>query len=145
METFSLIKLIMGVVFVGVMILTGINNKEPLFMVISSVLLTFGILYGIGLLPYSFFIFVVLGLMMHTYVKSASIEDTLFNVLLIITICLFLGMFGDIDFFKPFRNFKLKEGFWLLFKNKPSPRPSIRKIPKSVDANNIVSSSENPL
>tara|TARA_Y100000591_G_C21852188_1_gene712468 strand:+ start:64 stop:1152 length:1089 start_codon:yes stop_codon:yes gene_type:complete len=113
METFSLIKLIMGVVFVGVMILTGINNKEPLFMVISSVLLTFGILYGIGLLPYSFFIFVVLGLMMHTYVKSASIEDTLFNVLLIITICLFLGMFGDIDFFKPFRNFKLKEGFWL--------------------------------
>ena len=82
METFSLIKLIMGVVFVGVMILTGINNKEPTYMVVLAVLITFGILYGVGQLPYSFFIFVVLGLMMHTYVKTGSIEDTLFNVLL---------------------------------------------------------------
>ena len=83
METFSLIKLIMGVVFVGVMISTGINNKEPTYMVVLAVLMTFGILYGVGQLPYSFFIFVVLGLMMHTYVKTGSIEDTLFNVLLV--------------------------------------------------------------
>ena len=113
METFSLIKLIMGVVFVGVMILTGMNNKEPTYMVVLAVLITFGILYGIGQLPYSFFIFIVLGLMMHTYVKTGSIEDTLFNVLLVVTVCIILGMFGDADFFKPFREFKLKEGFWL--------------------------------
>ena len=113
METFSLIKLIMGVVFVGVMILTGINNKEPTYMVVLAVLTTFGILYGVGQLPYSFFIFVVLGLMMHTYVKTGSIEDTLFNVLLVVTICIILGMFGNVDFFKPFREFKLKEGFFL--------------------------------
>ena len=113
METFSLIKLIMGIVFVGVMILTGINNKEPTYMVVLAVLMTFGILYGVGQLPYSFFIFVVLGLMMHTYVKTGSIEDTLFNVLLVVTICIILGMFGNVDFFKPFRDFKLKEGFFL--------------------------------
>ena len=113
METFSVIKLITGVIFVGLMILIGINNKEPTYMVILAVLMTFSILYGIGKLPYSFFIFIVLGLMMHTYVKTGSIEDALFNVLLVVTICIFLGMFGNNDFFKPFRDFNVKEGFFL--------------------------------
>jgi len=113
METFDLIKLVAGVTFGGLMIITGINNKEPIYMVILSVCVTMGLIYGIGQLPYSLFIFMVLGMMMYTYTQSASIEDTLFNVLLVVTICIFLGMFGDTDFFKPFREFKLKEGFWL--------------------------------
>ena len=112
MEIFNLIKLIAGVTFGGLMIITGINNKEPTYMVILSVIVTFGLIYGVGQLPYSFFIYIILGMMMYTYTQSASIEDTLFNVLLVVTICIFLGMFGDADFFKPFRNFKLKEGFY---------------------------------
>lgn len=111
METFSLFKLIAGVSFGALMIFTGLSNKEPVHMIILAVLMTLGLFYGVGQLPYSFLIFIILGMMMHTYVQSASIEDTLFNVLLIITVSTFLGMFGDIDFFKPFKNFKISEGF----------------------------------
>tara|TARA_B100001063_G_C16777512_1_gene566842 strand:+ start:445 stop:1779 length:1335 start_codon:yes stop_codon:yes gene_type:complete len=111
METFSLFKLIAGVSFGALMIFTGLSNKEPVHMIILAVLMTLGLFYGVGQLPYSFLIFIILGMMMHTYVQSASIEDTLFNVLLIITVSIFLGMFGDIDFFKPFKNFKISEGF----------------------------------
>lgn len=110
MKTFDLIKLISGVIFAGWMILVGMNNKEPSYMVILAGLMTFGILYGIGTLPYSFLIFIILSIMMYTYVLSGSIEDTLFNVLFVSTVCIILGMFGDADIFKPFR--KLTEGFY---------------------------------
>ena len=110
METFSLIKLIAGVVFAGLMILTGINNKEPSYMIVLAVSMSFGLIYLLGQLPYSFFVFIVLGMMIVTYVQSASIEDTLFNLLLVFTIAIFLGTFGDVDFFKAF---KINEGFSL--------------------------------
>ncbi len=41
METFSLIKLIAGVVFAGLMILTGLNNKEPAYMVVLAVSMSY--------------------------------------------------------------------------------------------------------
>lgn len=112
MEAFGIIKLIFGTTFLGVMMLTGIYNDEPLYKVILAVIMTFGLVYGIGQLPYAFLIFIILGITMYTYIQTSSIEDTLFNTLLVFTVCILLGLFGDTDFFKPFKNFKLKEGFY---------------------------------
>lgn len=110
MDASSIIKLILGTSFLGLMILTGIYNDEPFFKVILAVLITFGSVYGIGQLPYAFLIFIILGITIYTYVQTTSIEDTLFNTLLVFTVCILLGFFGDADFFKPFR--ALNEGFY---------------------------------
>ena len=112
MEAFGIIKLIFGTTFLGLMMLTGIYNDESFYKVILAVIMTLGLLYGIGQLPYAFLIFIILGITMYTYVQTSSIEDTLFNTLLVFTVCILLGLFGDTDFFKPFKNFKLKEGFY---------------------------------
>jgi len=112
MEAFGIIKLIFGTTFLGLMMLTGIYNDESFYKVILAVIMTLGLLYGIGQLPYAFLIFIILGITIYTYVQTSSIEDTLFNTLLVFTVCILLGLFGDTDFFKPFRNFKLKEGFY---------------------------------
>ena len=112
MEAFGIIKLIFGTTFLGLMMLTGIYNDESFYKVILAVIMTLGLLYGVGQLPYAFLIFIILGITMYTYVQTSSIEDTLFNTLLVFTVCILLGLFGDTDFFKPFKNFKLKEGFY---------------------------------
>ena len=67
--------------------------------------------YGVGQLPYSFLIFIILGFTLYTYVTTSSIEDTLTYSLLLVSISILLGLFGNFDFFSLFRN--VKEGFWL--------------------------------
>ena len=111
METFDIIKLILGITFTGLMVLTGVYSNEQYYKVILAVLFTVGAIYGILQLPYALFILIILGITIYTYIQNGSIEDTLFNSLLVVTVCILLGLFGNLDFFKQFR--VLKEGFYV--------------------------------
>ena len=111
MDTINVIKLITGSIFLGIMILTGYYNNESSYKVILAIAMTCGIIYGVGQLPYSFLIFIILGFTLYTYVTTSSIEDTLTYSLLLVSISILLGLFGNFDFFSLFRN--VKEGFWL--------------------------------
>ncbi len=62
MEAFGIIKLIFGTTFLGLMMLTGIYNDESFYKVILAVIMTFGLVYGVGQLPYAFLIFIILGI-----------------------------------------------------------------------------------
>lgn len=103
MDTFNVVKLVLSCVFLALMIIIGMGNSEPFYMVIFAVISSFGLIYGVGLLPYSFLVFIILAITLMTYVQSGSIEDTLLNLLLVFTLSIILGFFGDIDVFKPFK------------------------------------------
>ena len=103
MDTFNLVKLVLACIFLALMIIIGRGNNEPIYMVIFAVVSTIGIIYAIGMLPYSFLVFVILGMTLFTYVQTGSIEDALLNLLLVVTLSFMLGFFGNIDFFAPFK------------------------------------------
>ena len=53
----------------------------------------------VSLIIFIFFMFIILGISLFTYVKTNSITDVLFNGLLILAVSILLGVFGNIDFF----------------------------------------------
>jgi len=111
MDTITVFKLVIGSLFLGLMILTGYYNNESSYKVVLATAITGGFIYAVGQLPYAFLVLLILSVILYTYVNTGSIEETLMNGLLLASVSILLGLFGDLDYFSLFR--KVSEGFSL--------------------------------